>query len=218
MKLAAAFLLVLSAPAWAQCEASRQKESEVRKQAEAWWARHHRECTLCADGSSCREGFERRDGGKRLFEAWRAGHAQACAACGTLACPASEAAWAQVFADAKARHREKCRACEFDAARCEAWRAALEEAKLRHGAWKREHPAVCERCAPACPEWRARAAETARRHDEALQKHRERCAECKAASGACERPAGIRQDAAKERQALWRTHLETCACQRAPRR
>ncbi len=211
MNLATAILLLSAAPAWAQCEASRQKQADLKKQSDGWWARHHRECTLCADGSACREGFEHRDAPKRLFEAWRAGHGRTCAACGPATCPLANAAWTQSLGDAKSKHREKCRSCEFDAVRCDAWRRALDEAKLRHEAWKRDHPATCDRCSPACAEWRVRAADSVRRHDETLQRHKDRCADCRSGKGDCDRPSSIRQDAAKERLALWKAH-ETCPC------
>jgi hypothetical protein len=211
MKLAAGLFLLMAAPAWAQCESSRQKQADLKKESDAWWSRHHRECTLCADGSACREGFEHRDAPRRQFDVWRAAHGQTCAACGPATCPLSDAAWAQAHAEAKAKHRERCRACEFDPLRCELWRRALDETKVRHEAWKREHPATCDRCSPTCPDWRARATELSQRHDEAQQKHKERCAECRSGKGGCDRPAAIRQDSQKERLALWKAH-EACAC------
>jgi hypothetical protein len=217
MKRAAAFLVLLAAPAWGQCEASRQKQADFKKDADAWWTRHRRDCTLCADGSACREGFERRDGGKKPFEAWRAGHAQTCAACGGLSCTIPDQTWIQSLADVKARHRERCRACEFDAIQCDAWRVALDDAKLRHAAWKRDHPATCDRCAPACDEWRRRAGDAARRAEEAVQKHKERCMDCRAGKVGCDRTAVLRQDGVKERIALWKAH-ETCPCLRTKQR
>ncbi len=218
MTLAAVLLLLAPAPVLAQCEASRQKQADLKKESDARRARHLKECTLCADGSACREGFEHRDGGKRMFEAWRVAHGLACAACGASGCGVADAAWAQAQADVKSRHRELCRACSYDPARCEAWKRALDEARLRHEAWKREHPAACDRCSPDCEDWRRRAAELAKRSDETLQRHRERCADCKAGKGGCERPAAVRQDAAKDRASLWKAHLEACACSRGARR
>ncbi len=206
--------LLLLLPASPQCEPSRTREAEVRREANAWAVRHARDCTLCAGGSLCREGFEREQSVKRQLEEWRKAHAPACAACGLPRCAAAEGAWTQSLASGQQKHREKCPRCEFDAARCPAWRLALEDLKTRHEDWKRDHPAFCDRCGPSCDEWRRRAQEAALRHEDASRRHRDRCADCQKGSAACDRASQVRLEGSRDRLILWRRHVETCACSR----
>ncbi len=208
-------LLVLLA-AQAVCDPGKRRQGELAAESEPWFARHAKDCTLCADGSACREGFERRLGIRKAFDTWRAGHAAAgCASCaavqpGSVRCAALEAQRHQVTSDAQARHKLKDARCDFDPAQCEAWKAAGEEVRRTLDAWKRDHAGTCERCVPDCDEWRRKSKEAALRADDAQARHRERCAECKA--GACDRAGALKEDAARTRQTLWRSHTESCAC------
>jgi hypothetical protein len=84
MVLVPAILVLLAGQA--ACEPSKRKQGELAAEAEPWFSRHAKDCTLCADGSACREGFERRLAIRKAFESWRAGHAAAgCASCGAAA-------------------------------------------------------------------------------------------------------------------------------------
>lgn len=217
MALVPALLAVLAAQA--VCDPGKRRQGELAVEAEPWFARHAKDCTLCADGSACRDGFDRRLAIRKAFDVWRAGHAAAgCAACAgsqpaSPRCAALESQRQLLTADAQARHKAKDARCDFDPAHCEAWRAAGEEVRRTLEAWKRDHAGACERCVPDCEDWRRKAKEAAMRADDSLGRHRERCAECKA--GACDRAGAIKEDAARQRLTLWRSHVENCACAKA---
>ena len=212
-------LLALLAALQAPCDPAKRKQGELAAESAPWFSRHCAECTLCADGSSCRDGYERRASARRAFEAWRAGHAAAgCAACAAAVgagprCSAVDGQKQALTSEAQARHRAKDAKCDFD--HCEGWRAAAEEVKRSLDAWKKDHAGACDRCAPDCEEWRKKVKEVASRAEESLARHRERCGDCKA--GGCDRAAVIKEDAAKQRQTLWRSHGETCACAKGKR-
>lgn len=216
MGLVLAFLAALQAP----CDPGQRKQGELAADIEPWLARHSKECTLCADGSACRDGYDRRASTRRAFEAWRATHAASgCGICaasvGGSRCAALESQTRVLTSDAQVKHRAKDAKCEFDPARCEGWRAGAEEARRALDAWKKDHIGVCERCAPDCEEWRRKSKEASARAEESMARHRERCGDCKA--GSCERAGGIKDDAARQRQTQWRSHVETCACAKAKR-
>lgn len=224
MKLAPAVLILLAsssveglaAPARAQCEAVRKKAADIKQETDAWAVKHNESCTLCAAGSSCREGFERREASRRQLEDWKKLHVLTCPACSSARCTAAESAWNQALAGAQAKHKEKCRRCDFDPVKCDAWSRAIDELKARHEEWKRDHPATCEKCAPPCEEWRRRALEITQKHEDILRKHRERCGDCPRSGGGCDRAGLIKQEWARDRLALWKKHAETCPCSRAP--
>jgi hypothetical protein len=217
MGLVPALLAVLAAQS--VCSPGKLRQGELAAESEPWLSRHAKDCTLCADGSACREGFERRLAVRKAFDAWRAGHAAAgCASCAAVQpaaarCAALEAQRHLLTSDAQARHKLKDARCDFDPAHCDAWRAAGEEARRALDVWKRDHAGLCDRCAPDCEDWRRKAKDAAIRAEESLNRHRERCAECKA--GACDRAGAIKEDGARNRQTLWRSHVEGCACAKA---
>ena len=217
MALVLALLAALQAP----CDPGKRKQGEIAAETEPWFKGHSAECTLCADGSSCRDGYERRARARRAFESWRAGHAASgCGACaaavgGAARCGAFDGQKQVLTSEAQAKHRQKDAKCDFDPARCEAWRAASEELRKALDGWKKEHAGSCERCAPDCEEWRKKSKEVMARAEESLARHRERCGDCK--SGGCDRAAVIKEDAAKQRQTLWRSHGEMCPCAKAKR-
>jgi hypothetical protein len=217
MSLVPALLVVLAAQA--VCDPGKRRQGELAAESEPWFSRHAKDCTLCADGSACREGFERRLAIRRAFDAWRAGHAAAgCVACAAVQpastrCGALEAQRQVLTSDAQARHKAKEPRCDLEPSHCDAWRAAAEEARRALDVWKRDHAGACERCAPDCEDWRRKAKEAGARAEDSLNRHRERCAECKA--GACDRGATIKEDAVRQRQTLWRSHVEMCSCAKA---
>jgi hypothetical protein len=212
MPLFLALLAALQAP----CDPGKRKQGELAAEVEPWLSRHAKDCTLCADGSACREGYERRAGVKRAYEAWRQGHAAAgCPACasavaGPARCGAFDSQKQILTSEAQAKHRTKDAKCEFDPARCEGWRTSVDEVKRTLDAWRKDHAGVCERCAPDCEEWRKKSKESSLRAEESMARHRERCGDCKA--GACDRAAVIKEDAARQKQTLRRSHSEICAC------
>jgi hypothetical protein len=213
-------VLVLLAVLQTPCDPGKRKQGELAAEVEPWLARHSKECTLCADGSACRDGYDHRASMRRAFDAWRAGHAASgcgicAAAVGGARCSALESQKQELTSEAQVKHRAKDAKCEFDPARCEGWRAAAEEVKRTLDAWKKDHAGACERCGPDCEEWRKKAKEASARGDESLSRHRERCGDCKA--GGCERAAAIKDDAARQRLTQWRSHTETCACAKAKR-
>lgn len=213
-------ILVLLALLQAPCDPGKRKQGELAADIEPWFNRHAKECTLCADGSACREGYDRRAGLKRAFDAWRAGHAaNGCAACAGAAvnprCPALDSQKLVLNSEAQAKHRVKDAKCDFDPARCEAWRAVTDDLKKSLDAWRKDHAGVCERCGPDCEEWRKKSKEASARAEESLSRHRERCGDCKA--GACDRAAVIKDDAVRQRQTAWRSHTEMCACAKGKR-
>jgi hypothetical protein len=207
MSLVLATLLAI-----APCEIAARRQSDLQNEAVSWSRKHNSDCTLCASGTWCREGFERHDGARRAFDSWMRTHSAACAMCMTGApkCAAVEAAWRESVSAAEPKHRERCRGCDLDPMRCAAWKAALDDVRARHEDWKREHPATCERCAPPCDAWKRAALDASVRSDEALRKHRERCMDCQKGGTSCERPAALKAD----RVALWKRHAETCACRK----
>ena len=69
--------LALLATLQALCDPGQQKQGILAAEAAPWFSRHAKDCTLCADGSACREGWERRMSMRRAFQSWRAGHAAA---------------------------------------------------------------------------------------------------------------------------------------------
>jgi hypothetical protein len=219
MKLFLAALLgALSPPqAAAPCDALRQKSAELRKDADAWLARHAKDCPLCAGSTACREGFERQDAVRRQLEDWKKGHAAGCPTCSSGRCNALENAWSQALVTAQGRHKEQDRRCELDPARCDAWRRALEAEKARHEDLKRDHPALCEKCSPSCEEWRKRCQEVNGRANDTALKHRDKCQDCQRGAG-CERASHLKQDWTRERLAAWKKHGEICACARSERR
>ena len=216
MALALALLASLQAP----CDAGKRRQGEIAAEAEPWLARHSKECTLCAEGSSCREGYERRASARRAFESWRAGHAAAgCPACAAAAagqrCSAPDGQKQLLTAEAQAKHRAKDAKCDFDPLHCDGWRAAADEVRRALDAWKKDHAGLCERCGPDCEDWRKKAKEAGLRAEDALARHRERCGDCR--SGVCDRAGILREDAARQRQTIWRSHTEMCACTKGKR-
>ncbi|HEX7898231.1 MAG TPA: hypothetical protein VF950_10760 [Planctomycetota bacterium] len=218
MALALALLAALQAP----CDPGKRKQGEIAAETEPWFKGHAVECTLCADGSACRDGYERRASARRSFDAWRAGHAAAgCGVCAAavggppVRCAAVDGQKQVLTSEAQAKHRQKDAKCEFDPARCEAWRAAAEEVKRTLDGWRKDHAGVCDRCAPDCDEWRKKAKEVVSRAEESLARHRERCGDCKA--GGCDRAGVIKEDVARQRQTQWRSHAEICACSKGKR-
>lgn len=216
MPLFLALLATLQVP----CDPGKRKQGEIAAEVEPWISRHAKDCTLCADGSACREGYERRAAAKRAYEAWRQGHAASgCPACasavGVARCSAVDTQKQLLTSDAQAKHRAKEAKCDFDPARCEAWRAAADEVKRTLDTWRKDHAGACDRCAPDCEEWRKKSKEAALRAEESMSRHRERCGDCKA--GGCDRAGVIKDDAARQRLTLWRSHGEMCACGKAKR-
>jgi len=211
MTFVLAALLALQAP----CDAGKRKQGEIAAEFEPWYKGHAKDCTLCADGSSCREGYERRALGRRAFETWREGHAASgCPVClaavGAGRCDAVEGQKQLLLSEAQAKHRAKDAKCDFDPSRCEAWRTANDEARKSFDVWRRDHAGSCERCAPNCEDWRKKSKELVARAEESLTRHRERCGDCKA--GGCDRAAVIKDDAQRQRLTQWRSHTEMCAC------
>lgn len=204
MVLALALLL-------ADCDVARKKQVDLLSEVEPWLARHRTECTLCADGSSCREGFQRRNVARLAFEAWRFNHAVACPVCVSARCTDSEQQSAVLLSEAKLRHKTRCASCPFTNA-CDGWRAASDEARTKHDVWKRDHAGGCDKCAPACPDWQRRAKEQAQRAEDSLARHAERCGDCK--SSPCDRAAQMKLDAHNQRMTQWRSHVESCPCTR----
>jgi len=218
MKTLVAVLLATLAPASGPaCDALRQKSAELRKDIDAWLARHAKDCPVCAGGSSCREGFERQDAARRQVDEWKKGHAPGCPSCGAARCSALDGAWSQALAAAQARHKEQDRKCDFDASRCDGWRRILDAEKARHEDMKRDHPALCEKCTPSCDEWRKRSQEASVRADDVARKHRERCQDCQRSSG-CERSSLNKHESIRDRLALWKKHTEICGCARPEKR
>lgn len=215
---AIAAALCAAAQAAGSCEAVRKMSAESRREMEAWLSPHCAECTLCGAGTSCREGFDRREAARRKFEEWKSKHAPQCSVCAARLCGVPDHVWSEAETAAKERHRERCRKCEFDPARCDAWRKDFEEARARHEEWKREHTVLCDKCGPECEEWRRRVHEVQARADEATRKHRDRCGDCRASAGPCERAGQLRQEAIRDRLAAWKKHQEACpSCARGPK-
>jgi len=194
------------------CDLARKKQVELLTEVEPWLARHRTECTLCADGSSCREGFQRRNGARLAFESWRHGHAMGCQVCESDRCPEAEQQSAVLLAEAKVRHKTRCAKCPFDPAACEGWRTAADEAKGKLDLWKRDHGGGCDKCMPSCPDWQRRVKDHLARAEEAHARHADRCSDCKA--GACDRAAQMRLDVHQQRMTQWRSHVESCPCGR----
>ncbi|HXG61909.1 MAG TPA: hypothetical protein VNO22_11070 [Planctomycetota bacterium] len=215
---AIAAALCAASQAAGSCDAARKTNVEFRREVDSWLTPHLAECTLCSGGTCCREGFDRREAARRKFEEWKSKHAPQCAVCAAKLCGMPDHAWSETEAAAKERHRERCRKCEFDPARCEAWRKDLEEARARHEEWKREHAVLCDKCGPECDEWRRVVQQVQARAEDAVRKHRDRCGDCRAAPGSCERSGQLRQEAIRDRLAAWKKHQETCpACVRGPK-
>lgn len=209
MVLALALLLVDS------CDVARKKQVELLADVEPWLARHRTECTLCADGSSCREGFQQRNAAKRAFEVWREIHSTACTSCESGRCTDSEQQAAVLLAEAKVKHKARCAKCPFETAQCDGWRAASDDARAKLDTWKRDHAGACDKCMPSCPDWQRRVKDLVQRADESLGRHRERCGDCR--EQACDRAAQMKHDATNQRLTQWRSHVESCPCGRARR-
>lgn len=199
-------LLALCPPAAAQCDAATRAAADGQKALDAWTSRHKADCPVCSGGFTCREAFERQESARKKLEDWKKGHA--CPAC-SARCTAADLTAGAWTIEAQQRHRKECRRCEGD--RCAGLKAALDDVRRRVEAWKREHPALCDKCAPACDDWKRRAHAADQRHDDQLAKHKSQCGDCRT-GGSCERPAILRHDRDRERQALWKKHAEACAC------
>lgn len=206
-----AALLSLQQP----CDMGKRKQGEIAAELEPWFKGHAKDCTLCADGSTCREGYERRASGRKAYEHWREGHAAAgCPSClaavGAGRCDAVESQKQLLLSEAQAKHRAKDAKCDFDPNRCDGWRAANEEARKTFDGWRKEHAGSCDRCAPPCEDWRKKSRDLVARAEESMTRHRERCGDCK--SGSCDRAAQIKDDGLRQRLTQWRSHVEMCAC------
>lgn len=212
----ALLILALLLPAQAVCDAARQKGSEVQKDADLWALRHKQGCTLCAGGTSCREGFERADQVRRVMADWRKSHV--CLVCAPGRCGAADLTLAAWTLEAGAKHKDKCRACGLDPIQCDAWRLVLEGLRNRLEDWRTEHPATCDKCAPACDEWKRKAQDFQLRADEVVRKHRERCNDCQRGLVACDRSSLLKNETQRERLMAWRRHVMECSCTRRTKR
>lgn len=205
-------LLWAVAPAGAQCDAAARAAADGRRELHAWTARHKPGCPLCADGSVCRDAYDKRESLGRKLEAWKKKHSGECAACPTEKCTAEDLTTLAWTLDARERHKKECRRCDGDA--CEALKLALEEVRRRLEEWKRDHPGTCRKCAPGCELWRRGVHPLDQKYEEMGGKHKEQCGDCRR-SLPCARPGSLRQEHERERLALWKRHADLCAC--APR-
>lgn len=210
-------LLLIAAvppPAALQCDAAKAKAAEFRKGLDAWIAGHNAACPLCAAGTACREGFEKREASRKQLEAWKRDHSAVCVPCAALKCTAGDELLEAWIVDAYARHKEKHILCEPE--RCDPWKAIVADLRKQLDAWKRDHPATCDKCSPLCAEWRKRAGEVDTRSADTIKRHQDRCSDCKA--GGCERLGLLQAEWGKERLAAWKRHGEVCPCARTPKK
>lgn len=215
MNVIAAILVLAAVPQKAPCETARKKSGDLNRVHAAWLTPHSDGCPLCARGSTCREGFERKSAVRKQYKDWNDVHAMNCRACGAARCTALQTntrTWTkQAHEDHQARHKS----CAFDAKRCLSWKVAMGQVKRKVQLFKAEHPAMCTVCGPRCRRWRRHAAEVTARYEDTLQRHHGACYECKRSSGDCEQPARFKTDWGKQRLALWKAHTATCICRRA---